>query len=123
MELIMKILYTFIVLVTLTLLSSCSINYGVNTKEFQEKNKGNDGSSYEKAIIILRSNEREGIRDEYLYIASKYLNFKRKLQALSEHNSKYYDILTVTIDTGEEKHFYFDISNFFGKRSLFQNRW
>ena len=104
------------------ILTSCAMNYGITSKEFIEANKNRDGSSIEKAIIILRSETKAGIRDEYLYIATVYPNFKREFQGL-KLDSVAYDVIKITTQTGEEKTFYFDISNFYGKHSFLKNRW
>jgi predicted Zn-dependent protease len=75
----------------------------------------NDGSSFEKAIVIKKDNSKEGINAEYEYLRKNYPEYKFMSQSLIFHNDKPYDVLTIITSDGIEKDVYFDISNFFGK--------
>jgi len=73
-----------------------------------------DGSSYEKAIVILETTETVGVHAEYKWLSENYPRYKMKKQALSYYNGKPYDILFIK-QKGKKKKIYFDISAFFGK--------
>lgn len=75
----------------------------------------NDGSSYEKAIVITATSETTGIHAEYAWLDKKYPGNKRGGQSLTYHDKKPYDIIKVTTTDGKAVDTYFDISNFFGK--------
>ena len=74
-----------------------------------------DGSSFEKAVVIMKYHESEGVAAEYVWLRENYPGCKFKGQALSKHNKIPYDILNFTTAEGVEKSIYFDISNFYGK--------
>jgi len=74
-----------------------------------------DGSSYEKAIVILKKREGEGEEAEYAWIRSKYQGSKVHSQSLNFYDKKSYDIIHITTIDGKDVAVYFDISNFYGK--------
>ena len=76
---------------------------------------GNDGSSYEKAIVIQADNSEDGIDEEYVWLGKHYPDFKIIMQILSEKNGRKYDELLIETLDGQGKTIYFDISNFSGK--------
>lgn len=84
--------------------------------------KGGDGSSFENAITIDGvSNEKDGIATEYLFITSKHgqqnLNWKRGPQYLLDKDKRSYDELEIILAKDSSKiDYFFDITNFFGKR-------
>lgn len=102
-----------------TLLLSCSTKkkLGSNSTSITDSAvlSGNDGSSYEKAIVIEEKSEGPGINAEYAWLRKHYPGYKFKRQSLNFHEKKYYDILSIVTADGEKKDIYFDISNFFGK--------
>jgi len=75
----------------------------------------NDGSSFEKAIVIKEEHETPGIHAEYAWIRNKYPGSKTNGQALSYHDKKPYDIINITTADNTKIEVYFDISNFYGK--------
>ena len=75
----------------------------------------NDGSSYEKAVVIEEKSETNGVSAEYVWIRKNYPWSTVKGQALVNYKNKPYDIITIVTADGIEKKIYFDISNFFGK--------
>jgi hypothetical protein len=87
--------------------------------------RGGDGSSIYKAIIIKRSPTlEEGIAAEYAYLEKKLgqrgIDWKPLGQYLHPDYNKRYDIIKVNIiETNEIKHFWFDITNFFGKSYIY----
>ena len=74
-----------------------------------------DGSSFEKAIVIDETHERQGIDDEYAWIRANYPGSHTNSQALVSHEKKSYDILHITTVDGKAVAVYFDIDKFFGK--------
>lgn len=96
----------------LCIISSCHIK-----KEFMDPLSPNfyDGLSYEKAIVINKSNESEGIKAEYEWLTKNYPGYKSKGQSLNYYKNKPYDIIEITTAEGQSKTLYFDISEFFGK--------
>lgn len=103
----------------LTSFSSCVWYSGINSKEFSRVNKDRDGSSFEKAIILLSESGSDGLRDEYQYLQQKYNSFTIISQGLSSYKGKPHDIIKIKLENGTEKNIYFDISYFFGKKPYF----
>lgn len=68
-----------------------------------------EGMSFENAIKV------NSVGEEYEYIKKKCEGCQVVMQALSEHDKKPFDILTVKNAKGEQINYYFDISSFFGK--------
>ncbi|MCX6235167.1 MAG: hypothetical protein NT175_10700 [Bacteroidetes bacterium] len=101
------------------LIVSCSTTKRLQDKTTNQNNISfkteNDGSSFDKAIVIEEKRESMGIDAEYEWLKQNYPGYKLKMQSLSFHNKKPYDILNIVTIEGEEKSIYFDISNFYGK--------
>lgn len=74
-----------------------------------------DGSSYEKAVVIKEKNESKGVAAEYAWLREHYPGYKSKGQSLNHKDKKAYDIITIVTRDGDEKQVYFDISGFFGR--------
>jgi hypothetical protein len=74
-----------------------------------------DGHDIANAIVIKASNERDGVKAEYRWIAEHFPGYKRGRQALLNQSNRSYDELDFTTASGEPKTVYFDISDFFGK--------
>ena len=80
--------------------------------------KGGDGSSKEKAIIILGvDSELEGVDAEYDYIKRKYGYFEMDSQILLDEGDKQYDKMNISYAQGKKKELWFDITEFYGKDS------
>jgi len=78
--------------------------------------KGGDGSSMEKAIVIVGAkNEIEGVNSEYAWLKKHHPKWKVGKQALISKKGKKYDILTCVLPNNQKKEVWFDISGFFGK--------
>lgn len=75
-----------------------------------------DGTSFERAIVIEASNELEGGPLEYRWVAEHFPGYRMQKQSLTQHNGRPYDVLLITDAAGTEHQVYFDISSFFGKR-------
>ena len=74
-----------------------------------------DGLSYSTAIVITEKTETTGVRAEYKWIGEHYSDYKVKGQALTTHDNKPFDVITITLSNGKDLDLYFDISNYFGK--------
>ena len=74
-----------------------------------------DGSSFDKAIIILKKTEGAGEKAEYSWIRKNYPGARTRVQSLNFVKDKPYDIIHINTTDGKEVAVYFDISNFYGK--------
>ncbi len=83
--------------------------------DFIKNSDANDGSSYEKAIVIEEKTEKPGVDAEYVWLRKNYPGCSVNKQSLRYNNGKPYDVLSITTADGKKKDIYFDISNFFGK--------
>jgi len=83
--------------------------------------EGGNGTSIETAIIIKNAgNERNGIAAEYAYISKihgqKFTTWKPNGSSTNFMNGKKIDIINITtLPRNEQKMYYFDISDFYGK--------
>ncbi len=75
----------------------------------------NDGSSAERAIVIKAKDEAAGVAAEYDWLRAKYPGHTFMQQSTNTVGRKMYDVMVIKTKEGEEKTFYFDITNFFGK--------
>ena len=100
-----KILF---ILSILFMITSCSTQSSTT-------NNGNDGSSYEKAIVIKASSEDVGVRKEYEWIRNNYPNSQFDGQSTGSYKGRHYDVITIINSDNQEKTIYFDINNFYGK--------
>ena len=83
--------------------------------------KGGDGSSKEKGIIIFGAkNEFEGVDAEYTWLEQKYGNaevdWEMIDQTLLDEGDRQFDLLRRKFLSGETKEFWFDITEFYGKK-------
>jgi hypothetical protein len=74
-----------------------------------------DGSSVEKAIIIIEKSESTGISAENDWIRKNYPGYRKVGQLLVFNKKRPYDIINIENAEGSAKSIYFDISAFFGK--------
>jgi hypothetical protein len=74
-----------------------------------------DGSSLDKAIVVPRDTEKEGIAWEYAWIREHFGEHRRKGQSLlMGDGGRRFDQVTVQLANGSERTFYFDITRYFG---------
>lgn len=110
-----KVLFAFVVVFFV----SCSTtkNNGTITETQQSSVVKiiNDGSSYEKAIIIKAKDEMSGVSKVYSKLKEMYPGFKLISQGSGSKNGKHYDTMKIMTSNGEEKLVYFDITSFYGK--------
>ena len=78
-----------------------------------------DGSSAEKAVVINETSSSRGIPAEYAYIEQVFsrrgLDYEIKMQAQISQGGCDYDVLTIEMNDGTVRDFWFDITSFFGK--------
>lgn len=74
-----------------------------------------DGTSFDRAIVIDKTNTRDGIAAEYEHLRRAYPGWSRSRQALVQHERRRYDVLTIVSPRGEEKQVFFAIDAFFGR--------
>lgn len=77
---------------------------------------GGNGSSKEKAIIILANSEYEGVSAEWDYLQDKFGNWDLVDQTFIEDGNRKYDIMKITYHLGpKRKEVWFDITDFYGR--------
>jgi len=75
-----------------------------------------DGSSPDRAVVVPRDNERDGVAWEYAWIREHYGESRRKEQGLAvDKAGRTLDRITVELSDGTERTFYFDITRYFGR--------
>ena len=75
---------------------------------------GGDGSSVEKAVVVLAQTEDEGIDLEHHWIFDHYGRFRKLRGGLASADGKHFDVITVELGDHTEKTIYFDITGFYG---------
>lgn len=79
--------------------------------------KGGDGSSFEKAVVIVgATSSMDGVPAEGKWLKKKYGSYEKLQQGLVQHEGKFYDVITIRTKKGKEVVVYFDISGFFPAR-------
>jgi hypothetical protein len=72
--------------------------------------KGGDGSSKEKAVLILANNETDGVDTEYDYLDSRFGEYELVSQQFIGEPDKQYDLLRIRLPDGTEKEVWLDIT-------------
>jgi hypothetical protein len=90
---------------------------------------GGDGSSFEKAIIVHASNVRTATVAAWEYIALRYRVWQLTQSALVNRKHKFYLVMTYNYDVAmgpfpnrKTRVFYFDMTNYYGKRPQASNQ-
>src|ERR1700759_2124662 len=109
--------YLLLLLLAAGLSQACSPSKktGSASAQTQAATGENDGSSYEKAVVMHEKNETDGVHAEYAWLRKTYPGYTFIKQSLLMHAGKSYDMLEIKTKDGETKDVYFDISGFFGK--------
>ena len=76
-----------------------------------------DGSSIERAIVIIENDTMRGIAAEYSWIEEHMPEYRVVGQALLKKNDSVYDRIDVQNEAGDIRSIYFDIKSFFGMRN------
>lgn len=106
------------ILITFSLLYACSPGRKLADNEKTvniESPVYEDGSSFEKAVVIHEKSESKGIAAEYAWIRANYPGSAVLGQSLLVHKRKPYDRINIKTSDGREMSIYFDISDFYGK--------
>ncbi|MBS4033445.1 MAG: hypothetical protein KGZ85_03185 [Ignavibacterium sp.] len=78
--------------------------------------RGGDGSTKEKAIIILANSEYEGVSAEWDYLQDKFGTWDLEEQTFLEDGNRRYDIMKIIYHLGQKrKEVWFDVSDFYGR--------
>ncbi|TBN04671.1 hypothetical protein EYD45_05255 [Hyunsoonleella flava] len=88
-----------------------------SSKAYYEESSG---LSMEDAVVIHASGSMQGIPLEYEFVGKKEgqrgIDWGLVQQSLVHEGNKSYDVLVIKVfKTNEEKTYFFDITNFFGK--------
>jgi len=75
---------------------------------FGDRNKGRDGTSPQKAIIV------DGISAEYQWVRDHFDGYTNETHKFEQIDGKPYDVLIVCSPSGDKRTIYFDISRFYG---------
>jgi len=73
-----------------------------------------DGSSIERATVIIENDTTRGIAAEYSWIEEHMPEYRVVGQALLKKNDSVYDRIDVQNEAGDIRSIYFDIKSFFG---------
>ena len=76
-----------------------------------------DGSSIERAIVIIENDTMRGIAAEYSWIEEHMPEYRVVGQSLLKKNDSVYDRIDVQNEAGDIRSIYFDIKSFFGMRN------
>jgi hypothetical protein len=106
----------FVVLFIFALASACVSQKTVTgSSPATSSISSNDGSSFEKAILINEKSETAGVNAEYVWLRKNYPGHKVIQQSLANNKNVPYDIIKIVTSDGQNKNIYFNISKFFGK--------
>ena len=105
--------------VTIALLWACSSPKKATTKPALPAPTRTDilrgGTSFSNAIVIMVESEREGLSEEYKWLANNYPGYALIRRTHIERSSKHYDIIRIKTKQGQVKNIYFDSTRFWGK--------
>ena len=107
----------FLLLILMSLLNSCASTHKISDKSANATSLTNvqDGLSFQNAIIINKTSEKQGVDAEYEWIRNNYPGSKVNLQSLTDKNGIPYDLIDITTADGKKLTIYFNIKKFFGK--------
>jgi hypothetical protein len=114
----MKQFVSIFIFISIGFMFSCSTHKAMidNSNKINVRDvKVWEGSSYETAVIIDKTNETEGVEAEYEWIREHFPGSQVLSQSLNFYKEKPYDILQVATAQSETVNIYFDISKYFGK--------
>lgn len=76
---------------------------------------GGDGSSLEKAVVVLGATEPTGVDAEYAWLHGHFPGYGQVRQGFIQGDKSVYDRLDFETPDGVQHTVYFDIGDFFGK--------
>ena len=77
--------------------------------------KGGNGTTKQDAIVVLVTNETEGVDAEYDYLDNKYGEYELVSQEFIGEADRQYDLLKIKLVDGTKKEVWFDITEFYGR--------
>ena len=105
--------------VIILLLGACSSPKKTSTKGALPKATHADilrgGTSFSNAVVIMVESEKEGLNEEYKWLANNYPGYGLVRRTHVERSSKHYDIIRIKTKQGQVKDIYFDSTRFWGK--------
>lgn len=105
-----------IAIIALGFYSSCSPKKAIiNSTTSSVSVADQDGTTYERAVVIIEKTETKGVKAEYKWLSEKHPGYTFISQKLLTKSDKPYDLILIKTHKGEKTEVYFDISNFFGK--------
>lgn len=110
-----KIMFVLVTVFFISCSSTKNTDIVADSKGTSVVKMANDGSSYEKAVIIKAKDEMSGVSKVYSKLKEMYPGFKLISQGSGSRNGKHYDTMKIMTSNGEEKLVYFDITSFYGK--------
>jgi len=115
MRIIYSLLFVFIVAASCTSTKKTTDVYKAQKGGMVYADSVRDGSSAERAIVIKAKDEIAGVAAEYDWLRAKYPGHTLVQQSANTMGQKKYDVMVIKTKQGEEKTFYFDITDFYGK--------
>lgn len=73
------------------------------------------GTSFSNAVVIMVEREREGLNEEYKWLANNYPGYALVRRTHVKRSSKNYDIVRIKTKDKQLKDIYFDSTRFWGK--------
>lgn len=105
--------------VVIVLLGACSPPKKTTTKGASAKESPTDvltgGTSFSSAVVIMVETEREGLDEEYKWLANNYPGYALIRRRHVKRSLTHYDIVRIKTKQGEVKDIYFDSTRFWGK--------
>jgi maltose-binding protein MalE len=94
----------------------CALSAGCRSSNHEESAGKESGTSLETAIVIHSKGEKDGYKDQLDWLVKHYPDYQVKKQSLvKSKNKKVYNCIEITVGSGQEFAFYFDITKCYGK--------
>ncbi len=109
----------FLFVVMILFAGACSSPKKTTVKRTVPKPTSTDifrgGTSFSNAVIIMVESEREGIDEEYKWLANNYPGYALIRRTHVKRSSRHYDIVRIKTKQNQLKDIYFDSTRFWGK--------
>ncbi len=105
--------------IILLILASCSAPKKAPAKPATTVTRAdllNGGTSFDNAVVLKVTNEREGKDEEYKWLKNLYPGYSLVRRSEVKRSSRSYDIIRIKTKEGHLKDVYFDSTSFSGKR-------
>ena len=111
-RIVLSVTLTSIVFVSAPILAKEKPHHAAQTTV--KKTVKADGSTIERAVVIIEDDTMRGIGAENRWIAENMPGYHKVGQALLQQNGGVYDRIDVQNEAGDIRSVYFDIKSFFG---------